>query len=110
MTIKIYALILALINIAILLGVYWLLALRRKTGKSDIKQSRISLVIASFVVPVVVCISFVVSAFVSQKFFNVSLPVGQRGGGVFIILITSVLTSILTLIALLPRIKHKWED
>jgi len=83
------------------------MAIRRKSGKSDIQQSRVSLVIASFIVPILVCISFVISAFVSQKFFNVTLPVGQRGGGVFVILVTTVLTSVLTLIVLLPRIKHK---
>jgi cytochrome bd-type quinol oxidase subunit 2 len=110
MSIKIFALIFALINIVILLGIYWLLAMRRKSGKSDIQQSRITLVIASFVVPVVVCICFIITAVISQQFFNTPLPVGQRGGGVFIILITSVLSSIITLIALLPRIKHKWDE
>ena len=109
MDISIYALIFGLITIVVLLGIYWLMAMRRKSGKSDIKQSRITLVIASFIVPVLVCISFVISAVVSQMFFNFTLPVGQWGGGVFIILITSVLTSVVTLLALLPRIRHKWE-
>ncbi len=107
MSITIYATIFALITLVILLGIFWLMAIRRKSGKSDIQQSRVSLVIASFIVPILVCISFVISAFVSQKFFNVTLPVGQRGGGVFVILVTTVLTSVLTLIVLLPRIKHK---
>ena len=107
MSITIYAAIFALITLVILLGTFWFMAIRRKSGKSDIQQSRVSLVIASFILPVLACISFVVSAFVSQKFFNVALPVGQRGGGVFVILVTTVLTSVLTLIALLPRIKHK---
>ena len=107
MSITIYATIFALITLVILLGIFWLMAIRRKSGKSDVQQSRVSLVIASFIVPILVCISFVISAFVSQKFFNVTLPVGQRGGGVFVILVTSVLTSVLALIALLPRIKHK---
>ena len=110
MTIKIYALICALINIAILLGIYWFLTARRKSGRSDIRQSRITLVIASFVVPVVICIAFVATAVISQIYFNLVLPVGQRGGGVFVILITSVLTAVVTLIILLPRIKHQWED
>ena len=110
MTIQIFALIFALINIVILLGIYGLLVIRRKSGKSDVRQSRITLVIASFAVPVVVCFSFVIAAIITQKFFNIPLPVGQRGGGVFIILITSVLTSVITLLALLPRIKHKWDE
>ena len=110
MTITYFALICALVNIAILLGIYWLLAVRRKSGKSDIRQSRITMVISSFVVPIVICVSFVVAAAISQKFFNYTFPVGQRGGGVFIILITSVLTSVVTLITLLPRIKHLWEE
>ena len=110
MTITHFALICASSNIIILLAIYWLLAFRRKSGKSDIRQSRITLVVSSFIVPVIVCISFVVAAAISQKFFNFTFPVGQRGGGVFIILITSVLTSVVTLIALLPRIKHQWED
>lgn len=110
MTITHYAVICALINILLLLAIYGLLALRRKSGHSDIAQSRITLVISSFVVPIVVCVSFVVAAAISQKFFQFAFPVGQRGGGVFIILISSVATSIMTLTALLPRIKHQWED
>src|SRR5210317_2093988 len=110
MPISIYALICALINIVFLLSIYWLLVHRRKSGKSDIKESRITLVVISIVVPIVITSVFVVTAFISQKFFSISMPVGQRGGGVFIVLITSVLTSVVTLLALLPRIKYKWED
>lgn len=110
MPITYYALICALINIVILLVSYGILVLRRKSGKSDIKQSRITLVVCSFVVPIIVCVSFVAAAAISQKFFGFAFPVGQRGGGVFIVLITSVLASALTLIALLPRIKHQWEE
>lgn len=109
MTITYYALICAVLNFFILLAIYALLAFRRKSGKSDIKQSRISLVISSFVVPIVVCVSFVITAAISQKFLGYAFPVGQRGGGVFIILLTSVVSSVLTLVLLLPRIKHQWE-
>jgi len=110
MTITYYALICALLNSVILLLIFGWLALRRKAGTSDVRLSRISLVVSSFIVPVIVCITFVAAAAVSQKFFNFAFPVGQRGGGVFIILITSVLTSVVTLITLLPRIKHQWEE
>ena len=110
MTITYYALICAMLNFVFLLAIYALLAVRRKSGKSDIKQSRITLVISSFVVPVFVCIGFVIAAAISQKFFNYAFPVGQRGGGVFIILITSVASSELTLVILLPRIKHQWQE
>lgn len=110
MTLTHYALICALINILLLLSIYGLLAMRRKSGNSDIKQSRITLVISSFVVPIAVCVCFVVTAAISQKFFQFSFPVGQRGIGVFIILMTLVATSIMTLIVLLPRIKHQWDD
>ena len=81
MTISIYALLCALLNILLLLGVYLLLYFRRKSGKSDIRESRINLVIASFVVPLIVTVTFVVTAIVAQQFFNHSIPVGQRGGG-----------------------------
>jgi hypothetical protein len=110
MSISTYALICALINILLLLGVYLLLFFLRKSGKSDIRESRIGLVIASFVVPLIVTVTFVVAAIVTQRYSNYVIPVGPRGGGVFIILITSVVTSVLSLIALLPTIKHRWTD
>ena len=110
MSIQIFALISALLSLLILLVIFGILAVRRKNGKSDIRQSRITFVIASFIVPIFIIVVFVVSAIVAQHFFNYPVPVGQRGGGVFLILIVSVVTSVITVILLISRIKHKWED
>ncbi|WP_455206464.1 hypothetical protein [Kaarinaea lacus] len=110
MSITVFAAICALLNLIVLSVIHAILALRRKNGKSDIQQSRITMVISSFVVPIVVSILFVISAFIAQRFYQYPIPVGQHGGGVFVILITSVATAVLTLILLLPKIKHKWDD
>jgi uncharacterized BrkB/YihY/UPF0761 family membrane protein len=110
MPLTFFAAICALLNLLCLSVIYAIMAHRRKNGKSDIQQSRIMLVISSFVVPIVVSILFVVAAIVSQQFLHYPFPVGQRGGGVFIILIVSVATAVFTLLLLLPRIKHRWQD
>lgn len=109
MPITVFAVICALLNLAILSAIYAILAFRRKNGKSDISGSRITLVIASFIVPVFVTILFVVSAAAGQRFWQYPFPVGQHGGGVFIILLVSVATAVLTLLILLPKIKPHWE-
>jgi len=110
MTIRAIASICALINLTFLLSVFWIMSARRKSGKSDIHQSRISLVVASFLLPIIICFLFVATAAITQLFFNFSLPVGSRGEGVFVVLITSVLSSVITLVILLPRIRHRWND
>ena len=110
MSLTLFAVICALLNLLSLSTIYVILAFRRKNGKSDIRQSRIMLVISSFVVPIVISILFVVAAIVSQRFLHYPFPVGQRGGGVFIILIVSVATAVFTLLLLLPKIKHRWQD
>lgn len=110
MSIAVFAVICALLNLLGLSAIYGVLAWRRKNGKSDIHQSRITLVIGGFIVPVVVSIVFVVAAAIAQRFFHYSFPVGQHGGGVFIILMVSVATAVLSLLLLLPRIKHRWQD
>ena len=110
MSITVFAVICALLNLIVLSVIYAILASRRKNGKSDIQQSRITMVISSFVVPIMVSIIFVISAFTAQRFYQYPIPVGQHGGGVFVVLITSVATAVLTLILLLPKIKHKWDD
>jgi len=110
MPITAFALICATITVMLLISVYLLYAMRRKNGKSDIRHSRTSLVIASFIVPIVVTTLFVVAAVLAQKLYQYHIPVGQYGGGVFKVLITTVASSVLTLIVLISRIKHKWED
>ncbi|MEJ2178950.1 MAG: hypothetical protein P8Y28_00595 [Gammaproteobacteria bacterium] len=110
MSIQSFAIISALLNLSILAVIFAILAIRRKNGKSDIRESRIAFVIAGFVVPIFITIVFVVSAIVAQHFYNYPFPVGQRGGGVFLILIVSVVTSVITVILLTSRIKHKWDD
>ncbi|MCI0507433.1 MAG: hypothetical protein L0Z73_15170 [Gammaproteobacteria bacterium] len=110
MSITLFAVISALLNLFALSVIYAILALQRKTGKSDIQQSRVTMAVAGFVVPIVVSILFVVAAIIAQRFFQYPIPVGQHGGGVFIILIASVAAAVFTLMILLPRIKHRWED
>ena len=110
MSIQLFALIFALLNLLILSIIYGILSYRRKNGKSDVRQSRITFVISSFAVPILATMLFVVSAVIAQRFFNYHIPVGQRGGGVFIILIVSVISSAIGMLLLLPRIKHRWED
>jgi uncharacterized membrane protein len=110
MSITIFAVICALLNLFALSVIYAILAWRRKNGKSDIQQSRITLVISSFIVPVVVSILFVIAAVIAQRFFHHPFPVGQHGGGVFIILMVSVASAILSLLLLLPKIKYRWQD
>ncbi len=110
MSITLFAFICALLNLAILGMIYAILAFRRKNGKSDINQSRITLVVFSFIVPIFVSILFVVAAIIAQRYLNYPFPIGQRGGGVFIILLVSVATAVITLSILLPRIKPHWED
>lgn len=110
MSIQLFALIFALLNLLILTIIYGILSYRRRNGKSDVRQSRITFVISSFAIPILATMLFVVSAVIAQRFFNYPIPVGQRGGGVFIILIVSVISSAITMLILLPRIKHKWED
>jgi len=84
--------------------------MRCKNGNSDVRESRIGLVIAGFVIPLMVTITFVIAAMVAQRFYHYRVPVGAHGGGVFVILITCVVTSVVTIVLLLPRIKHKWSD
>jgi predicted transporter len=90
--------------------IYLVLLIRRKNGKSDVRESRITLVVASFVIPIVVTALFVGFALIAQQFYEFRVPVGQRGGGVFIVFLVNVATSVVTLLILLPRIKHKWDD
>ena len=110
MSIQLFAAIFAILNLLILSVIYGVLAYRRKNGKSDVRQSRITFVISSFAVPILATMLFVISAIIAQHFFNYSIPVGTRGGGVFIILIVSVISSAIGVLLLLPRIKHKWDD
>jgi len=110
MSIQIFALISTLLSLLILLVIFGILAFLRKNGKSDIRQSRITFIIASFIVPIFVTVVFVVAAIIAQHFFHYPIPVGKRGGGVFLILIVSVVTSVITVILLVSRIKHTWED
>ena len=110
MSIQLFALVFALFNLIILSIIYGFLAYRRRNGKSDVRQSRITFVISSFAVPILATVLFVISAVIAQQFFNYPLPVGKRGGGVFIILIVSVISSTIGMLLLLPRIKHKWDD
>ena len=110
MPISIYTAICAALTIVLIITVYLIFFIRRKNGKSDIRQARIGLVIASFLVPIIITVAFVIVAALAQHFYQFKIPVGKHGGGVFIVLITSVASSIATLILLIPRIKHKWED
>ncbi len=110
MSIQIYAAIFIFLNLSIIVSVYGILSYRRRNGKSDIRESRIAFVIACFAVPIVATLLFVIAALIAQGVYNYPIPVGRRGGGVFIILITSVISSVLCLLVLLPRIKHKWDD
>ena len=110
MSIQIFAIIFAILNLLIITTIYGVLAYLRKNGKSDVRQSRITFVISSFAVPILATVLFVVSAVIAQHFFNYPIPVGKRGGGVFIILIVSVISSVIGMLLLLPRIKHKWDD
>jgi hypothetical protein len=110
MSITLFTVICALLNLFALSALYAILAFRRKTGKSDVQQSRITLVVAGFAVPIIVSILFAVTAVIARVIFHYLIPVGQHGGGVFVILIASVATAVFTLIILLPRIKHRWED
>ena len=110
MSIQLFALVFALLNLIFLTIIYGILAYRRRNGKSDVRQSRVTFVISSFAVPILATVLFVISAVIAQHFFNHPIPVGKRGGGVFIILIVSVISSAIGMLLLLPRIKHKWDD
>lgn len=106
MSIAIYAGLCAFITAATLALIYGIFAIWRKNGKSDTRHSRIALVIASFLLPIVITTFFVLSAITAQALYQYNVPVGQRGGGVFVVLISSVAASVLTLIILLPRIQR----
>ncbi|MGD8559652.1 MAG: hypothetical protein PVG89_07735 [Gammaproteobacteria bacterium] len=106
MSIAIYAGLCAFITAATLLLIYGIFAIWRKNGKSDTRHSRIALVIASFLLPIVVTTFFVLAAVTAQALYQFQVPVGQRGGGVFVVLIASVAAAILTLVILLPRIRR----
>jgi len=110
MPLSFFAAICALLNLICLSVIYAVMTHRRKNGKSDIQQSRITLVVSSFIVPIIISVLFVVAAISSQRFLHYPFPVGQRGGGVFVILLVSVGSAILSLLLLLPRIKHRWID
>ncbi|HEY5601655.1 MAG TPA: hypothetical protein VIM41_00950 [Gammaproteobacteria bacterium] len=110
MSITLFAFVSALLNLLILSVTYAFLAMRRENGKSDIRRSRVMLVISGFAAPIFSTLLFVAGAVIAQYFLHVPLPVGRRGGGVFIILIASVAAAMLTLAILLPRIKHRWEN
>jgi len=110
MPLTFFAAICALLNLLCLSVIYAVMAQRRKNGKSDIRQSRITLVVSSFVAPIIISVLFVVAAIISQRFLDYPFPVGHRGGGVFVILLVSVGSAILSLLLLLPRIKHRWMD
>lgn len=110
MPISTFAAFCAVLTMAIIGTIYLVFSYRRKNGKSDIREARIGLVISSFVVPILVTTLFVAAAIIAQRFYQYMIPVGHRGGGVFIILITCVASAIVTLILLLPKIKYKWED
>jgi hypothetical protein len=109
MSIAIFAALCALLTGLTLALIYGIFAIRRKNGKSDIRHSRIVLVIASFIIPILVTAFFVFAAVTAQTLYQYHVPVGQRGGGVFIVLLASVAASVLTLVILLPRIRHPWD-
>ena len=110
MSITVFAALCAFVTIMLLLVVYIIFTIRCKNGNSDVHDSRIGLIIAGFVIPLIVTITFVITALIMQRFYHYRIPVGIHGEGVFVVLITCVATSILTIVILLPRIKHKWSD
>jgi len=110
MTLTVIALICAGLTATLILFVYLIYMLRRKSGKSDIRDARISLVISSFIFPVLVTTLFALSGMVAQRFYHYRIPVGQHGEGVFLILLSCVAAAVFSLILLLPKIKHQWLD
>jgi len=104
-----YASISAAIDMAILLILYYVLARRRRIGKSDLRQSRIIFVISSFGLPILITTGFVALTVILNTFYHSYFDIGQHGGGVFVVLVTTVVTSIITLLLLLPRIKRSFD-
>ena len=102
-----YIAICAATNFVILVILLLVLALLRKNGKSDLRQSRIIFVVTSFVLPVFTTSCFVFTTIILQRFYGIFVPIGTRGGGVFVVLAATVGVSILSLLLLLPLIRHK---
>jgi len=110
MSITVLAAMCALVTIILLVIVFKIFSRRCKNGNSDIRESRIGLVLSGFVIPLIVTVTFVIFSLIAQRFYQLRIPVGAHGEGVFVVLITCVVTSILTIVLLLPKIKYKWSD